>query len=148
MSGDRREPAIQQDNDFKYMMQDTSTVYLGARFSYEELLQQEMVPFKLKSIISQYILKDVDPATTLESHFYYLTSDTFAYQTYRELKVKIKVCVPEEKRSLTGRTSLKYEDRLYKLKEFEQLNLAQKKKLGILVREIAFPKLSLMSFTV
>lgn len=137
-----------QDNDFKYVLQDTGNVYLGARFGYAELLEEEAVVFKLKTIISQYILKDVDASTTLESHFYYMQEDTFSYRTYRELKVKIKVSIPEEKRSLTGKVRYCYIDKVYTLKEFAELNLARKKQMGLIVREIIFPKLGLMSFTV
>lgn len=136
------------DKDFKYILQDTSYIYLGARYSYRELLTEEGIAFKLKTIISAYLLKDVDEDTTLESHFYYMTPDTFAYQTYQELKVKIKVSVPTQKRSLTGKVRYVYKDKVYTLKEFVGLNLARKKQMGIIVREIVFSKLGLMTFTV
>lgn len=144
----KEEREIIQDNDFKYVLNDTSYIYIGARFSYKELLEEEMIAFKLKTIISQYILKDVDEETTLESHFYYLTSDSFAYKTYRELKVKIKVSIPKEKRSLTGRVRYIYQDKVYTLKEFEELNLARKKQLGLIVREVIISKMGLMTFAV
>ncbi len=137
-----------QDRDFKYVMQDTGAIYLGARYSYEELLEEEMVAFKLKTIITHYILKDVEPSTTLESHFYYMIADSFSYQTFRELKVKVKVSLPEEKRSLTGKVKLCYKDRVYTLKELTDLNLARKKQMGMIIREIIFSKLGLMSFSV
>lgn len=139
---------IASDKDFKYILQDTGYIYLGARYSYRELLEEEGIAFKLKTIISQYLLKDVEEDTTLESHFYYMTPDDFAYQTYGELKVKIKVSIPEEKRSLTGKVRYVYKDKVYTLKEFGNLNLAKKKQLGLMVREIVFSKLGLMTFTV
>lgn len=145
---EKEEREIIQDNDFKYVLNDTSYIYIGARFSYKEMLEEEMIAFKLKTIISQYILKDVDEETTLESHFYYLTSDSFAYKTYRELKVKIKVSIPQEKRSLTGRVRYIYQDKVYTLKEFEELNLARKKQLGLIVREVILSKMGLMTFAV
>ena len=67
-----------QDRDFKYVLQDTGAIYLGARYSYGELLEDDMMAFKLKTIISQYILKDVDASATLESHFYYMTPEPFS----------------------------------------------------------------------
>ena len=136
-----------QDRDFKYVLQDTGAIYLGARYSYGELLEDDMMAFKLKTIISQYILKDVDASATLESHFY-LTPESFSYQTFRELKVKIKVSLPEEKRSLTGKVKHVYKDKIYTLKELAELNLARKKQLGLIIREISVSKLGLMSFTV
>ena len=36
-------------------MQDTSRLYLGAYYSYRELLEHEMVPFKYKSIIDSSV---------------------------------------------------------------------------------------------
>ena len=139
---------LTQDKDFKYVMQDMGAVYLGARYSYAELLEEEMIAFKLKTIISRYILKDVDASATLESHFYYMTPESFSYQTFRELKVKIKVSLPEEKRSLTGKVKHVYKDKIYTLKELAELNLARKKQLGLIIREISVSKLGLMSFTV
>ena len=50
-----------QYEDFKYVIQDVGNLYLGAGFSYEELLVHEMVPFKLRVIISQYVLKEAAP---------------------------------------------------------------------------------------
>ena len=111
--------------DFKYVLQDTGNLYLGAGFSYEELLEAEMVPFKLKAILSHYILKESSPDTTLESEFYYLKEDTFLYETYRQLKVKVKGQVQAEKRSLLGKTSLVYQEKVFTLPELSAMNLAR-----------------------
>ena len=54
-----------QDNDFKYFMQDIGSLYLGARYSYEELMAHEMIPFKFKSVIEHYITKDTQLDTAL-----------------------------------------------------------------------------------
>lgn len=139
---------LTQDKDFKYVMQDMGAVYLGARYSYAELLEEEMIAFKLKTIISRYILKDVDSSTTLESHFYYMTADSFAYQTFLELKVKVKVSLPEEKKSLTGKVRICYKDKVYTLKDLAELNLARKKQMGMIIREIIVSKLGVMSFSI
>ena len=40
---------VTQYEDFKYVMQDTGSIFLGARYSYRELLEAEAVPFKLKA---------------------------------------------------------------------------------------------------
>ena len=137
-----------QDNDFKYFMQDTSYAYLGARFSYAEIMEQEMVPFKYKSIVEHYILKDTDPETTLESQLYYMTPDQFSYRTYRQLKAKVKVSVLAEKKSLWGKTKLSYESRVMKLDELVEMNLARKKQCGLIVQELALSKLAMMAFSV
>lgn len=137
-----------QDNDFKYYMQDTSRLYFGARYSYAELMEHEMVPFKFKSIIEHYIMKDTQPDTTLESQFYYMTPEMFSYKTYGQLKTKVKVCLLAEKKSLFGKSRMVYRNQVFTLDEFVRMNLAQKKKYGVKIQEIVLSKLAMMSFSV
>lgn len=134
--------------DFKYMLADAGNLYLGAAFSYEELLEAEMVPFKLKAILSHYILKESAADTTLESEFYYLEKNTFLYETYSQLKTKVKVQIQTEKRSLTGKTRVVYQEKIFTLPELAAMNLARKKASGLLVREIIISKLGMMTFSV
>ncbi|MDD6812563.1 MAG: hypothetical protein PUD93_12040 [Lachnospiraceae bacterium] len=137
-----------QNNDFKYFMQDTGSLYFGARYNYAELLEHEMVSFKMKSIIEHYILKDTQPDTTLESQFYYMTPEQFCCRTYMQLKARVKVCILMEKKSLFGKKKLVYQDKVIPLKDFVQMNLAQKKKYGVKIQEIIISKLAMMAFSV
>lgn len=139
---------VTQYEDFKYVMQDTGSIYLGARFSYEELLEHEMVPFKLKAILTHYILKEASPDTTLESQFYYLEKDTFLYEIFKQLKIRIKIQRQVEKKSLSGKEKIKYQEEILKLDEITEMNLARKKGSGMLVREIIISKLGMMTFSV
>lgn len=138
---------VTQYEDFKYVLQDVGNIYLGAGFSYEELLEHEMVPFKLKAILTQYILKEAAPDTTLESQFYYMEENTFLYETFRQLKIRVKVQMQEEKRDLLGKTKIRYQEKIFPLQEFAQMNLARKKASGVLVREIIISKLGMMTFS-
>lgn len=134
--------------DYKYFMQDTSSVYLGAKLSYAEILQDEMVNFKYKSIVEHYIYKDTDPETTLESHLYYMTKEQFSYRTYEQLKARVKVSILAEKKTLFGKVRTGYETKVLKISEFADMNLAQKKAMGVVIQELALSKLALMSFSV
>lgn len=137
-----------ENRDYKYFMQDTGSVYLGAKLSYVEILQDEMVNFKYKSIVEHYIFKDTDPETTLESHLYYMTKEQFSYRTYEQLKAKVKVNILEEKKSLFGKEKTGYTTKLMPLAAFADMNLAQKKAKGVVIQELAISKLALMSFSV
>ncbi len=139
---------VTQYEDFKYVLQDTGNIYLGARFSYEELLKQEMVPFKLKAILTHYILKEAAPDTTLESQFYYLTGDSFLYETFKQLKIRIKVQKQVEKNTLLGKRKMEYREEVLSLKELTEVNLARKKACGMLIREIIISKMGMMTFSV
>lgn len=136
------------NRDFKYFMQDAGSLYLGAKLSYAEILQDEMANFKYKSIVEHYIFKDTDPDTTLESQLYYMTKDQFSYRTYGQLKAKVKVSMLEEKKSIWGRAKTGYQSKVMKLDEFVSMNLAQKKAAGAVVEELILSKLALMSFSV
>lgn len=137
-----------ENKDYKYFMQDTGSVYLGAKLSYAEIMQDEMVNFKYKSIVEHYIFKDTEPETTLESHFYYMTKEQFSCRTYEQLRVKLKVCILEEKRSLFGKKRMGYSTKLMPLAALVDMNLAQKKAKGLVIQELAISKLALMSFSV
>lgn len=137
-----------ENRDYKYFMQDMGSIYLGAKLSYAEILRDESVNFKFKSIVEHYILKDTDLETTLESQFYYLTKEAFSYRTYEQLKAKVKVCVLTKKRGLLGKTKAGYETKLLGLSELADMNLAQKKAKGLVIQELALSKIALMAFSV
>ncbi len=140
----------QSYEDYKYVMGDTGNVYLGAKYAYGELLQNEDVPFKIRAIVERYILPQSDAGTTLESDFYYMTADSFAYRTYRQLKVKVKYSSLVEKKSLfsKGKKKKVYETQIMSLEDFVKMSPAQKQSLGILVQEIVVNKLAMMVFVV
>lgn len=137
-----------ENRDYKYFMQDTGSVYLGGKLSYAEILQDEMVNFKFKSIVEHYIFKDTDPGTTLESHLYYMTKDQFSYRTYEQLRAKVKVNILEDKKTFFGKKKTGYATKLMPLAELADMNLAQKKAKGVVIQELALSKLGLMAFSV
>jgi hypothetical protein len=135
-----------ENKDYKYTMADYSNIYLGAKFSYRDVIEHPDVNFKLKAVIERYFLKDLDPDTTLESHFYYMTADEFAAKTYLQLKVKIKFNVLEEKKGLFSKGKRVYTTKILPIHKFMEMNLAQKKAGGVVIQEIVFPKMALMGF--
>ena len=139
---------VTQYEDFKYVMQDTGSIYVGAKYAYEELLEAEAVPFKLKAILTHYILKEASPQTTLESEFYYLEPGTFLYETWKQLKVRVKVQVQVEQKSLFGKKRMEYQEKILTLKELTEMNLTRKKASGLLITEIILSKLGMMTFSV
>ena len=53
----------------------------------------------------------------------------------------------EKKRFLRG-SGVRYESKVMKLEEFVKMNLAQKKKCGVVVQELVLSKLAVMTFSV
>ena len=133
---------------YKYVMSDVGNIYLGARYTYEELLANDEVNFKLKAIISHYILKDSDISNSLESEFYHMKPGSNVYSVFEQLKVKVKVLVIGQKKGLMGKKTSGYIEKVMSLKELAQTDIETKKGEGMVIGEIAFSKLALMSFTV
>ena len=133
---------IVNEDDFKYTMQDVSRYYFGARLSYKDILADEMAPFKFKTIVERYIIKDMDPSTTLESHLYYITEEDYEFRVYKQLKSKIRVS------QLRKGKADHYQEKIYTMNEFAAISAEEKEKAGMIVRELVISKLALFAFSV
>ncbi|MBQ7918335.1 MAG: hypothetical protein IJ324_00115 [Lachnospiraceae bacterium] len=136
---------IQKYEDYKYVMSDTSFVYLGAKYTYEELIENEDVPFKLRTILERYIMPEISGDTTLEEHFNKMSQD-LAFKTYRQLKVKLKINRPDEKKNLFGKVTRRYITETIPVADY--VKLSPERKVGIVIQEVVFGKLTLMTFAV
>jgi len=135
---------IVNEDDFKYYMQDIERYYFGARYSYNELLNNEMVPFKFKTIISKYIKDEVDLDTSLESHLYYIEKDSFDYKLYRQLRLRIRTS--QYKDPLNHEKGFK--EKVYTIEQLVKMNKDEKEEKGIIIRELIISKLALFGFSV
>lgn len=137
-----------QYQDFKYVMQDTGNIYLGAKFTYAEIMDREDVSFKIKAVAEHYILKDTAIDTSLESHFFYMKPKEFAARTYEQLKVKVKVSELKTGKRTEEKKKAAYMDKVYKISDFLELPEEEKRQKGIIIQEISISKLALMTFSV
>lgn len=135
---------IINEDDFKYYMQDIERYYFGARYNYNELIANEIVPFKFKTVITKYFKDDIDFSTTLESHIYHLTKDTYDYKVYKQLRTRIRTSVYKD----PDRKEKGFKEKVYKIEEIVKINPEEKERLGMLVREIIISKLGLWGFQV
>lgn len=135
------------ENDFKYVVQSFGTFYIGARWTYGEMLENDNIPFKWKAVIKHYLLKEVAPDTTMENHIFFMTEQDFSYKTYRELKAKFKMSVwvaPDQKKHKGGH----YESREYTVEQIVKDRALHEQMDTIVVEELKLSKLALMSFAV
>ncbi|WP_026515840.1 hypothetical protein [Butyrivibrio sp. MC2021] len=135
---------IVNEDDFKYYMQDIERYYFGARYNYLELLDNEMVPFKFKTIISKYMKDEVDLDTTLESHFYYLTDDTFDYEILKQLKSRVRVSQYKD----PFKKEKGFKEKIYTIQELVRIPVEHKEEYGIIIRELIVSKLALFAFSI
>ncbi|MBQ9302260.1 hypothetical protein [Butyrivibrio sp.] len=135
---------IVNEDDFKYYMQDIERYYFGARYNYNELLNNEMVPFKFKTIISKYIKDEVDLDTSLESHLYYIEKDSFDYKLYRQLRLRIRTSQYKD----PSNHEKGFKEKVYTIEQLVKMNKDEKEEKGIIIRELIISKLALFGFSV
>ncbi|WP_026523685.1 hypothetical protein [Butyrivibrio sp. MB2005] len=133
---------ISNEDDFKYVMQDVSRYYFGARMNYAEIIENDMAPFKLKTILERYILRDIERDTTLESGLYYMNEESPEYKVFKQLKARIRVS------QLKKGKSDRYQEKLYSVNELVDIAPEEKEKKGMIIRELVISKLALFAFTV
>ena len=128
--------------DYKYVMQDTSHVFMGGRMSYEDMITWEEVPFKIKAIVNKYFIGKEESG--LAETIVALEQDDFRYQILKQLKIKIKAGTYQMKKSLFGKEEEKYVSKLYTLDEFMELTQSDNR---LVTEEFIFSKLALMAFS-
>ncbi len=130
--------------DFKYSMQDTGRLYVGSRYTFAELLEEEDILFKFRMVVEKYILDEADREDTLETHLYYLAPDSFLVKLYRQMKAKVKVSVIEEKKSLFGGSRKRYVTKQLDIEQLVGMNRDEKERQGLVVQELSVSKLALV----
>ncbi len=134
------------NNDFKYVMHDLTNIYVGAKYTYNDLMKLDEVPFKLKTIISHYMLKEVSGDTTIENHIFYLKPEDLSYLIYKQMKARFKLSIFEENGH--GKNKPGYISREYRIDEIINNKNIYSKKDQIIVEEIHLTKISLFSVSI
>ncbi|MCM1100755.1 MAG: hypothetical protein NC079_02605 [Clostridium sp.] len=132
--------------DYKYCIQDVSSVYIGSKYTFGEMLETESIPFKFQLIVERYLLPEADLEDTLETHLYYLKAESFLVKIYRQLKARVKVNVIESKRSLSGKVKKEYVTRVWPVEQLAGLSADRKEEMGLVVQELIVSKLAMMGF--
>ncbi len=132
--------------DYKYSIQDVSNLYIGAKYTFGELLMQEDILFKFRLIVERYIMPEADREDTLESHLYYLDKSSFLVQIYKQLKARIKVKLIEDKKTLSGKKKIEYTTKILTAEQLTEMSIEKKQKCGMVIHELKVRKLAMLSF--
>ena len=132
--------------DYAYAIDELTQLHIGSRCTYDELIADENLSFKFRTICKRYILQEVTGDTTLESHMYYMRPDNESCRIYRQLKAKITVSEPEPKRTRSGSPS--YREKIYGVDELAEIAPADKQQRGMFIREITISKRGLAGMVI
>lgn len=132
-------------DDFKYVLQDMGHLYIGKQLTYNEIIQREDVPFKLKAIIQSYILKDTDLEQKMSQHILYISKEDFSYQIYEQLKLQIRIFYKEVSNKSKKE---KWIHKTCKLDEFCKEYKAEIIAGRIMIEDMSISKLALMTISI
>lgn len=132
--------------DYKYCMQDVSSVYIGSKYTFEEIREGDNIPFKFQLLVERYVLPEADLADTLETHLYYLSEKSFLVKIYEQLKGRVKINILEEKKSLAGKSRRDYTTKLIPVRQLAAMSAEEKELAGVVIQELVISKLALMGF--
>lgn len=133
--------------DFKYVIQDFSNVYIGARLTYEELTQRDDTPQRLKSAVYRYLFETDVKEQRICDRLVQLKKDSAEYTIYMQLRMQIRVVTPVTKVDRKGKQHVEFKTDSYAFSDFMD-KLKEENIHADRISEITFKKLHLMSLAV
>ncbi|MDE7321276.1 MAG: hypothetical protein K2N73_00860 [Lachnospiraceae bacterium] len=139
---------IQNNDDFKYVIQDTGCVYFGRELTYDEVMNRNDVPFKFKAVINAHIARDTSLDSRMTDHILKMTEEAFSFRIYEQLRLTIRICYKEQKRCINGKTRDKWVHKSCLLRQFCGEYRDKVNGGSVMIEEISISKLALMAFSV
>ena len=124
--------------DYKHVVQDPTNACIGGKLTYGEMMDIDEIPFKFKTLLSHYILKEVAADTTVENHIFFMTKQDESYMVYNRIKAKFGLYVFDEKKK-------SYVRKEYKIEEIVDNEYLHQHMDTIFVEELHIYKLNLLS---
>jgi hypothetical protein len=135
-----------QYEDFKYVLQDTYSVYLGAQYTIEELIENEDIPIKLRIIIERYLYDEDTKNWTLETYFNQMQDKSLYYKVYKQLKTKLRVSFREDEKNGRHKDNPPYQTKTLSIEELMKISPEEKRRKEMSIQEVSVSKLAMMSF--
>jgi hypothetical protein len=136
------------NDDFKYIIQDTNCVYFGKELTYAEMLDKDDLPFKFKAIISAYVSKDTDLNVKMTDHILNMADNEFSKRIFEQLKMTVRVYYKTEKRGLGGKTKVRWVHKACPLKKIKDEYRDEIINGNVKIEDISISKLALMAISI
>ncbi len=131
--------------DYKYSMQDTSCLYIGAKYTLDEITENEEIPFKFRKVCAESLRKGSDGEDTLETLLYYLEAGDFRIQVFKQMRAKARISIIREKKSITGKIKKEYKTEFIDIPKLVSMTKEDKEASGIVIQELRVNKLALLT---
>lgn len=126
----------------RYVMQDITHVYVGCKFTLQDVLNFEDAPFKLKSVIRKFFLNDASQKgdTVLADYLFEVDPNSEAYDVLCRMKAKVKFTAPKSYVEDKG-----YKNETLSYQEFRERQELKEHIEQVYVEEISLSKLGLLA---
>lgn len=126
---------------YKYVLQDITHVYIGGRFTLQEVIGFDDAPFKVKVTVNRYFLGDSPNGADIRLSDFILDVErnAFSYEVLKKLKTKVKYTIPKNFDADEG-----YRNTVASFEEFYENEVIRQHREQVMIEEISFSKLALM----
>ena len=131
--------------DYKYCMQDTGNMYVGAKYTINEIAENEDILFKFRKVCVESLKNGSDGDDSLETILYYMQPGDFRVQVLKQMRSKVKVNVIREKKRLFGKRKKEYVTEMMSIPELTSLSKDEKESVGLVIQELRVNKLALLT---
>lgn len=130
--------------DYKYALEDFSRIYIGAKYTYEELIECEDVPMKLRSVVMHYMVPGASPEISIGEHVLRMEKTDSAYAIMKQLKTIFRVNIPKQEKKGDIRFGVKD----MTIDEIMEDDYIQNHKAQVVIVEMVVPKLRLATVSI
>ncbi|HAF26417.1 MAG TPA: hypothetical protein DCG85_03770 [Lachnospiraceae bacterium] len=128
------------DNAYKYVLQDFTNVYIGALFTFEELIASDDCPVRFKDFVIRVICKDGDRNMSISERLLEIKENDEVYSQLQKLKLKIKVTHLLKSLDKHGNEKDTYETKELSIEDFVKDDYVHDEPGEFLIQEISFKK--------
>jgi hypothetical protein len=132
--------------DYKYVLQDTYHIFIGAQYTLEELIDNEDIPIKLRIILERNLYAEDTKELTLGEYFYGLQDKSLYFKVYKQLKTQLRISLKEEKKRRRSKEAPPFETLTLSLEALMQMSPEEKQRRELMIQEVIVSKLAMMSF--
>lgn len=133
---------------YRYVIDQMTSIEIGARWTYEELIENVEVSHKFRQICRSVFEAEVDGSTTIESHLYYLDRTSRSYEIYKKLKTKVTCMIPDTKKKPKEDGTPYYRQEVFQVDDLVKVPPETKERMGVIIQEIQVSKMGLSSVVV
>ena len=131
--------------DYKYCMQDTGNLYVGAKYTINEIAENEDILFKFRKVCVESLKNGSDGDDSLETILYYMQPGDFRVQVLKQMRAKVKVNVIREKKRLFGKRKKEYVTEMMSIPDLVSMTKDEKESVGLVIQELRVNKLALLT---